>query len=171
MKTEVVEATVQAADVAKMVMGGISEIVRDEVRHVQAKATKPVSPFPRQPYIEPPTPKLSNYAEVINKRVEWQKGKRDRLGCAWLCYPSSKRTLLVEQYGLECSMLERDMSVPRAVWVSGVCITPGKSVWTRFETVKMTLERALEIAQSKGWVVYETIKKAPPVQLELVERS
>lgn len=164
------EVTVITSDVTKAVMEQLPNLVQHEVLAAQKKEENPepvVWASRRFGRVNISTYKpQSNYTEIFMTSVRWRSKKGERLGCARLIKPGTAKTLLVEQYGLECSMLERDESLPKARWESGACVIQGLSPWTRFESVQRTLNDVTQRLIEKGWEVVKN-EVATPVQLPL----
>lgn len=161
------------AIIASSVTNAVMELIPDLVQHrldvvqKQEEAPPPVR-WPSRPMFGRTSiySPQSNYTEVFMASVRWRSKKGERLGYAKLIKPGTTKTLFVEQYGLECSMLERDDSVPKAIWESGACVKPGMSPWTRFESVQRTLSDVIQRLIEKDWkVVNNEVSK--PVQLAL----
>lgn len=164
-------AKLAAIDVANQVREQITDVVRYEAKKVlPVVEPEVIQKAPRYSacYIEPPAKPVSNYAETLMKSVIWRAKRGERLAMIWLEKFGTQETLLVEQFGDECSVLRKDESQPRShIGAGGKLEIAGKSFWTQFDPLVGHIDQVVAKLLAKGWVVKQPTRTA--VQLSLVE--
>lgn len=161
-------ARAAAIQAVKSLHGEFGDIVRSQLPIALAETKKETSTRVQyqRAYVEPPAPKVSNYAEAIMASAKWRAKKGPFLGLAWM-YKRDRGELLIEQYGTACSVLHRVNDFKRAVFDSAVrMIEPGTSPWGKFYAAEDVLETVIGKLQKEGWSLVD--KSPRQKQLKLV---
>lgn len=110
----------------------------------------------------------SDLTKTFMESVKWRAGKGKQLGVAILVKPETQKTLVIEQYGVECSLLLKDMAqcVPCEFDSANVLVKPGTSPWRGFKTVPDILENVVAELKANGW---QSKPKPQKVQLALAD--
>lgn len=117
--------------------------------------------------VPPPVESAARMGAVCMESAVWRGKRGVLLGSRMMISHDRTEKRLIEQYGVECSVLTMDLNGRKTKFDIGTVIELGTPVWKSFEVHQGTLETVVANLKAEGWEVVPP--RQQQAQLTLVD--